>query len=122
MANSVKLQVRCRPESLREVRDSVDTLNSLSTRAFDAVKIATNELVANSVGHSDLGEDDHIDITIETLSDRVRIDVRDQGAGFTLPMIERPSGRGLAMVQALSSFMGISHNGITHAWAEIALT
>ena len=121
MANFITLQIPCRPASLTELRDSVDRLDNLPTRTFDAVKLATNELVANSIKHSGLDENDQIDITIETLPDRVRIDVRDQGSGFTLPTDGAPRGRGLAMVQALSSLMGISHNGITHAWAEITL-
>jgi len=123
MANAVNLQVRCRAASLREVRAAVDTLDNLPLRTFDAVKLAANELVANSIRHSDLSESEQIGISIETLPDRVRIDVRDQGTGFTLPTSEQQSGqRGLAMVQSLSSFVGISHDGHTHAWAEIELT
>jgi two-component sensor histidine kinase len=120
--DSLTLRVLCRPASLREVRRSVDTLDNLPPRTFDAVKLATNELVSNSIAHAGLGEDDHIEITIETQADRVRIDVRDNGDGFTMPtVVERPGGRGLPMVQALSSVMGICHNGVTHAWAEVAL-
>ena len=64
MATSFSLQVRCRPDSLRAVRDAVDTLDTLDQRTFDAVKLVTNELVGNSVGHSGLGEDDYIEITV----------------------------------------------------------
>jgi two-component sensor histidine kinase len=121
MATSLNLRVRCRPESLREVRDAVDTLDTLDQRTFDAVKLATNELVANSVGHSGLGEDAYIEVTVARQRDLVRIDVYDAGGGFTLPdgQPRRFGGRGLAMVQSLSTLMGISHNGITRAWAEI---
>jgi len=121
MATSLSLRVSCRPEALREVRDAVDTLDTLDQRTFDAVKLATNELVANSIGHSGLGKDAYIEITVATQRDLVRIDVHDAGGGFTLPDSQprRFGGRGLAMVQSLSTLMGISHNGITRAWAEI---
>ena len=123
MATSLSLRVRCRPESLREVRDAVDTLDTLDQRTFDAVKLAANELVANSVAHSGLDEDDYIEVTVARQRDLVRIDVHDAGDGFTMPdgQPQRFGGRGLAMVQALSTLMGISHTGITHSWAEIAL-
>jgi two-component sensor histidine kinase len=123
MATSFSLQVRCRPESLQAVRDAVDTLDALDQRTFDAVKLVTNELVGNSVGHSGLGDDAHIEITVARQRDFVRIDVHDAGGGFTLPdpQPQRFGGRGLAMVQALSTVVGISHDGETHAWAEITL-
>ena len=123
MATSLSLRVSCRPEALREVRDAVDTLDTLNQRTFDAVKLATNELVANSVGHSGLGGDASIEVTVARQRDLVRIDVCDAGGGFTLPdgQPRRFGGRGFAMVQSLSTLMGISHNGITRAWAEIAL-
>jgi two-component sensor histidine kinase len=123
MATSFSLQVRCRPESLQAVRDAVDTLDALDQRTFDAVKLVTNELVGNSVGHSGLDDDAHIEITVARQRDFVRIDVHDAGGGFTLPdpQPQRFGGRGLAMVQALSTVVGISHDGETHAWAEITL-
>ena len=123
MATSFSLQVRCRPESLRAVRDAVDTLDALDQRTFDAVKLATNELVGNSVGHSGLDDDVYIEITVARQRDLVRIDVHDAGGGFTLPdgPPRRFGGRGFAMVQALSTVVGISHDGETHAWAEIAV-
>src|SRR4029453_10474557 len=85
MATSLRVQVRCRPESLREVRDAVDTLDDLDQRIFDAVKLVTNELVGNSIGHSGLGEDDYIEITVARQRHLVRIDIHDAGSGFTLP-------------------------------------
>jgi anti-sigma regulatory factor (Ser/Thr protein kinase) len=123
MATLLRVQVRCRPESLREVRDAVDTLADLDQRIFDAVKLVTNELVGNSIGHSGLGEDDYIEITVTRQRHHVRIDIRDAGSGFTMPDCQPRGfgGRGLAMVQAVSTLVGISHDGHTHAWAEIDL-
>jgi two-component sensor histidine kinase len=122
MPTSFNLRVRCRPESLREVRDAVE-LDDLDQGTFDAVKLVTNELAGNSIGHSGLGEDDYIEVTVARQCDLVRIDVRDAGTGFTLPDAEpqQLGGRGFTIVQALSTLVGISHNGETHAWAEIEL-
>jgi two-component sensor histidine kinase len=121
MMASAAIQVRCRPESLREVRTTVDRLEQLPTGTVDATKIVANELVANSIMHSGLAADDPITVTIVTLSDRVRIDVRDEGRGFAFSTGRHEDGRGLAMAQALSSLLGICHNGTTHAWAEIEI-
>jgi two-component sensor histidine kinase len=121
MATSLNLQVSCRPESLRDVRDAVDTLDTLDQRTLDAVKLVTNELVSNSVGHSGMSPDDYIEVTVARQRACVRIDVHDQGTGFTLPDGQRNGGRGLAIVQALSTLVGISHDGHTHAWAEVSL-
>ena len=123
MATSFSLQVRCRPDSLQAVRDAVDTLETLDQRTFDAVKLVTNELVGNSVAHSGLDDDGYIEVRVATQFDLIRVDVHDNGTGFTLPggQPQRFGGRGFAMVQALSTVVGISHNGETHAWAEIAL-
>jgi two-component sensor histidine kinase len=122
MVTSLNLRVSCRPESLQEVRDAVDTLDTLDQRTFDAVKLVTNELVGNCIGHSGLGQGDDIGVTVAKQRDCVRIDVHDGGTGFVLPDGgQRHGGRGLALVQALSTLVGISHNGHTHAWAEISL-
>jgi anti-sigma regulatory factor (Ser/Thr protein kinase) len=122
VAASLALQLPCRAESLRELRQAVDTLESLAPPVSDAVKIVANELAANSIRHSDLAPNDSIDVSIETRSQDVRIDVRDHGTGFTTPGKPRGSGgRGLPIVQSLSRAFGISHNGMTHAWAEISL-
>jgi two-component sensor histidine kinase len=117
------MQLSCRPESLRELRQAVDTLDDLAPSVADAVKIVANELAANSIRHSDLDENDPIDIAIETRHEDVRIDVRDNGTGFTPWSKPRGSGgHGLPIVQSLSRAFGISHNGQTHAWAEISLS
>ena len=122
MATSINLQVRCRPESLRELRAEVDTLEGLAARAFDVVKLIANELASNSIQHSDLGEHDQIEVAVETRRDHVRVDVHDSGAGFVLRTAPGGGGLGLPMVQRLSREFGISHTGHTHAWAEISLS
>ena len=96
-------------------------MGGVSPSTHDSLRIVVNELVANSLRHGGLGQHDHIDVTVETRPDHLRVDVYDRGVGFTHPSADkRRSGIGLAMVQRLARHFGISRNGHTHAWAEIS--
>ena len=119
MTSSLNLDVRCRAESLKLVRTALDDLAGLDAYTRDTLKLVVTELVANAIRHSDLSADDQISVTVRANGDRVRIDVRDEGTGFTFPTRNVTGGRGLALVQSLSDHFGISRDGITHAWAEI---
>ena len=120
MNGSFTLQVRCHPDSLRRVRESLQGLE-LEPDALYAVTVVTHELVANSIRHSDLTEEEQIEIEVRCQGSYVRIDVRDGGTGFTAPQQSTETGRGFPMVQALSRHFGISRNGQTQAWAEVEL-
>ena len=120
MNGSFTLQVRCHPDSLRRVRESLRGLE-LEPEALSAVTVVAHELVANSIRHSDLAEEEHIEIEVRCQGSYVRIDVRDGGTGFTAPEQSTETGRGFPMVQALSRHFGISRNGQTQAWAEVEL-
>jgi anti-sigma regulatory factor (Ser/Thr protein kinase) len=123
MPGSISLRLPCRPESLRELRRAVETLDQLQSAVLDDVKLVANELASNSITHSGLGERDLIEVAISSQSGHMRVDVADGGAGFTLPDegVRRGGGRGLPMVQRLSRRFGFAHDGVTHAWAEITL-
>lgn len=88
--------------------------------------LMVSELVTNAVRH---GTPDVV-LTLELLTDRVRIAVHD--AGETLPVIpdgqpsiDRPTGRGLLIVAATASDWGVmraeGRAGKT-VWAELHLT
>ena len=121
MQSALALQIPCRPASLRQLRESLSGLD-LEPEALYALILVANELVANSIHHSDLTETEQIDVEVRCEDTRVRIDVRDRGTGFTAPPQNSQSGRGLPIVQALTGRFGISRNRDTHAWAEIELT
>jgi signal transduction histidine kinase len=120
MSGSFTLHVRCHPDSLREVRESLVSLK-LEPDSLYAVTAVVHELVANSIRHSDLAEEEQIEIRIRRTGSYVRIDVRDGGTGFTPPQQSSETGRGFPMVQALSRHFGISRNGQTQAWAEVEI-
>lgn len=121
MPASLSLRLACRPDSLRELRRAIDTLEHLPRPVLDAVKIAAHELVSNSIQHSGMREDEQLAVNIQAEQAHIRVEVGDGGRGFRPPSGARGGGWGLPMVQSLSSRMGILHNGTTHAWAEIPL-
>lgn len=74
--------------------------------ALDAVKLLVSELVTNSVVHA--GSDAEVAVVLKPHA--LRIEVSDQGGG--VPALRRAeaeetSGRGLALVETLSSSWGI---------------
>ena len=123
MATFLGCSVRCRPESLREVRDAVDTLDGSTSESSTRSNWSPTNWLATASATQAWAKRATSRVTAKAQRHLVRIDVHDAGSGFTLPdgQPRRVGGRGLAMVQALSTRVGISHDGETHAWAEIAL-
>jgi two-component sensor histidine kinase len=119
VTSSLNLDVHCRAESLQLVRTALDDLDGIDPYTRDTLKLVVTELVANAIRHSDLRGEDSISVAVRTNGDRVRVDVRDEGTGFTFPSGKMAGGRGLPLVQSLSNHFGISRDGVTHAWAEI---
>jgi len=86
----------------------------LDETAMIDVRLAANELVTNAVVHG-VGE---IRLLAQAMPDHVRVEVSDQGEGFTVPAeVER--GRGLAIVDDVSARWGV-FPGSTHVWCHIA--
>ena len=101
--STVNLLLRCYPESLSEAREALDDLEELDPASRQAAKLVLTELLANAVSHSDLSDQAHVEISINTDGPRIRIDVRDHGTGFTFPEDGSHGGRGLPLVQTLSA-------------------
>jgi len=90
------------------------------------VRLLATELVSNSVLHAGLGPQERLELRVELLADRVRVEVTDQGRWHDRPTAEAPpqrgsSGRGLILVGALADRWGIVKNGTTRVWFEIDL-
>ena len=83
------------------------------------VSILISELVSNAVIHG-TGE---VTVRVQLDGDLLRGEVIDQGGGFEHEIRARGaddvSGRGLLLVEALSSSWGI-HEGTTHVWFELS--
>jgi anti-sigma regulatory factor (Ser/Thr protein kinase) len=95
-------------------------------RASDAVLIVS-ELVANSVTHAGVGDDDSVLVELTRLDDRVRLAVTDRGSQEE-PHIPAPDpdmlhGFGLRVVDQLSLAWGVVRDGagITRVWCDLPL-
>jgi anti-sigma regulatory factor (Ser/Thr protein kinase) len=94
----------------------------LGGHAFDtiAARIVTSELVTNAVEHA--GSD--VTVAVSEAPDHVRIDVTDADFNHELhprsPGIESESGRGLLMVDELSTDWGVEpHRSGKTVWAVL---
>lgn len=93
----------------------------------DDLELIVSELVTNAVIHAKTGNWRQVGLTVDQDSRRVRIEVRDTGDG--LPRQRRDAetyaetGRGINIVQAVSSSWGVTEQVIGKTvWAEILTT
>lgn len=89
--------------------------SSLEPRYEDVV-LVVSELVSNSVRHSESTE---IDLTVRAEDGHIRVEVSDDGPGFT-PDAPRGEGMGLAIVERLSERWGLVSGERFTVWAELA--
>lgn len=91
----------------------------LGKKRADDLALVVSELVTNAVVHGRGA----ITLRIRVGADRLYGEVIDEGGGFEREVRERGpndlTGRGLLIVDALSSRWGI-HEGTTHVWFEFA--
>ena len=98
---------------------------SLGDRVMADVLLLANELVTNSVRHSNQSSDGHVDVRAGIADDAVRVEVADGGRGFewegALPAAGQPYGWGLHLVDRLASRWGTERDGRWTVWFEIDL-
>jgi anti-sigma regulatory factor (Ser/Thr protein kinase) len=86
----------------------------------DTLALLATELVANAVRHAD----STAEIAIRLEDDVVRVEIRDRSSEVPTPgslVSQRESGRGLALVEALSDAWGIEpHDDGKSVWFELA--
>ena len=88
------------------------------------VELVVTELVTNAVLHTPAGE---IELRVEELPEAVRVEVEDAGHGLPVAVRESTTamtGRGLALVAALSRAWGVDNGRPGHkvVWAEVPFT
>jgi anti-sigma regulatory factor (Ser/Thr protein kinase) len=92
--------------------------SEVDSEILGRLQIVVTELVTNAVvhGEGDIGLSLHVD------EDRVTGEVVDEGGGFEHDVRrhgpEVMGGRGLAIVEALTSQWGV-HEGTTHVWFQV---
>lgn len=116
-----------RPECVADVRRFM--VKSLGDRpGVDVVELVASELTTNAVQHSESGRPGgQFTVHLAAFADRWRIRVDDAGGvGEPLPRMGEPeddeAGRGLALVEALSSSWGVMGDHYARAvWAEVPI-
>lgn len=93
---------------LRPMRESLEP-------CFEDVLLLVSELVSNSVRHS---SSDEIDVFVRANGSRIRIEVSDDGPGFTEES-PRGDGLGLTIVEKLSDRWGLTSGDRFTVWAEL---
>jgi anti-sigma regulatory factor (Ser/Thr protein kinase) len=89
------------------------------------IEVLVSELVTNAVRHGHAGEDESIVVHLAIGAGVLRVEVCDQGPGFTPPAALRPrpegGGHGLLLVERLSSAWGVASDDGTCVWFERVL-
>ena len=104
--------------------DDLGGLRVLGQSAFDA-RLLVTELVSNSVRHAGVRPSEQIRVNLSLRDSVLRVEVVDPGEGFA--MEERrtrrlgPGGRGLLLVDAISSRWGVLGRRPFTTWFEIDL-
>jgi anti-sigma regulatory factor (Ser/Thr protein kinase) len=125
LSRSLDIAASCEaPAEARRWLDCLAPLRALGQVAFD-VRLLVSELVANSVRHAGLRPTDVIVVNLDLSDSLLRVEVQDEGQGFTLPV--RPEkrtaegGRGLQILAAVASRWGLNSSRPVTVWFEIDL-
>jgi anti-sigma regulatory factor (Ser/Thr protein kinase) len=116
--------VRAPGEARRALRD---LLPELGESRFRLCELLVSELVTNVVRHTSDGRGlSAADMRVRLYSDRVRVEVRDDGPGFRapagIPGADTISGWGLHLVDELADEWGIEPGAETCVWFEVGRT
>ena len=114
------------PASVPRARAALAALSdAVVPDRLDDLRLIVSELVTNSVRHAGLDGGDAIDMRIELLADRIRVEIHDPGPGFEPPeaptTMYQDSGWGLYLVSKIADRWGIDDaaEGKT-VWLELA--
>lgn len=115
------LTLPCDPRSAAEARGFVEQRLSSTWAASlsETTLLLTSEIVTNAILHAGT----MVEVAIRVLTDRVRVEVWDSGGGSPSRRAAAPedaSGRGLSLVEALSSAWGVRGAGRRKCvWFEV---
>ncbi|MBV9213797.1 MAG: ATP-binding protein [Actinobacteria bacterium] len=120
----VQLQLDAGPEAAAAARAAIAMLEGCAPgELLDDARLLTSEVVTNAVRHSGAPADSAVDLEVAASPDRVRVEVADDGRGFT----PRPrsahqsqgSGWGLHLVERLASRWGVEGQPRPSVWFEL---
>ena len=127
MNDEISVSLPAEPRALREARRALDPLEErVGAPMLEDMRLLVTELVTNSVRHADAASGEPVQVEVSVAGDHVFVSVEDGGSGFKpkprSAHSPRDSGWGLHLVERLSSRWGVSNQGRTRVWLELART
>jgi two-component sensor histidine kinase len=106
------------PRAARQARRAL-TEAHIPADLEHTVGLLATELIANSLRHAGMTEDQRILFATRFISDMVRVEVHDPGPGFDPDARHNIRGYGLRMVDKLATRWGVEIDGGTRVWFEV---
>ncbi|MGD2102691.1 MAG: ATP-binding protein [Acidimicrobiia bacterium] len=97
-------------------RSAIAPIKASLEPRYEDVLLLISELVSNCVRHSGT---DGIDVRVETANGRIRVEVSDDGPGFSTKS-PRGDGLGLTIVDKLADEWGLVPGDRFTVWAELS--
>jgi anti-sigma regulatory factor (Ser/Thr protein kinase) len=116
--DEVTLQVESNLDAPSRSRSQLRSLKARLEPRYEDVVLVVSELVANSVRH---GASSNIDVRVAAQADRIRVEVTDNGPGFSIDD-PRGEGLGLLIVDKLADRWGMKNGRRKFTvWAELSV-
>jgi anti-sigma regulatory factor (Ser/Thr protein kinase) len=120
----VNLRLSPEPRAASVARHSLSSLAGVVDYAtLEDVQLMISELVTNSLRHSGLDSQAHIEVRVKASLRGLRVEVRDPGPGFQArarqPGQDERSGWGLFLVERLANRWGVRRDRGTVVWFEL---
>jgi two-component sensor histidine kinase len=106
------------PRAARQARRALEEAR-IPDDLEHTVGLLVTELIANSLRHAGLEEDQKILLAARFVSELVRVEVHDPGPGFDPDTSLSGRGYGLRMVDKLATRWGVEIDDGTRVWFEI---
>ncbi|MCW3011029.1 MAG: ATP-binding protein [Solirubrobacterales bacterium] len=123
---SLHLSLAAEPSAVGHARDALDELAPVvGDAAMLDLRLLVSEMVTNAVRHAGATGSPRVLLVVEGGPGQVRVEVHDEGPGFTAPAEPGPrdegtSGWGLYLVQKLARRWGTEPAPDAHVWFELA--
>ncbi len=110
------------PEAVPAARHALAEMTGVDASTRQVLELLTSELVTNAVLHGASDPHESILVCADRTDGSVRVEVCDEGSGFTGEVGSRdslePGGRGLLLVESLAARWGIKHGHPNCVWFE----
>ncbi len=121
---TVRLELDAGPEAASTARSAITMLEGCAPQELlDDARLLASEVVTNAVRHSGAAAGATVELEVAASADRVRVDVTDEGDGFTprprTAYQSKGSGWGLHLVQRLASRWGVDGQPQPRVWFEL---